>query len=119
MRTDKGRWHVPRHDMPPRALEAILQALEGSVAGSKRVEWANPMTEEEYAALFEREPLAGGLGEDDAENDEVPEPPPPLGLPEGAEREAVDSPTNHPLPVPRKTTERRLEASLAHQHRID
>eukprot|EP00961_Rhodomonas_salina_P085465 1148007-Rhodomonas_salina.1 len=77
------------------------------------------MTEEEYAALFEREPLAGGLGEDEAENDEVPEPPSPLGLPEGAEREAVSSPTNHPLSVPRKTTERRLEASLAHQHRID
>eukprot|EP00961_Rhodomonas_salina_P122974 1656420-Rhodomonas_salina.1 len=58
------------------------------------------MTEEEYAALFEREPLVGGLGEDDAENDEVPEPPPPPGLPEGAEREAVGSPTNHQLPVP-------------------
>eukprot|EP00961_Rhodomonas_salina_P195173 2635092-Rhodomonas_salina.1 len=91
MRTEEGRWHVPRHDMPPRAREAILQALEGSVAGSKRVEMAAPMTEEEYTALlvFDCEQLAGGLEEDDTENDEDPESLFILGLQEGVEREAV------------------------------
>eukprot|EP00961_Rhodomonas_salina_P079388 1066771-Rhodomonas_salina.1 len=62
MRTEDRRWHVPRHDMPPRARKAILQALEGLVAGSKRVEMATPMTEEEYAALFYSEQMDGGLG---------------------------------------------------------
>eukprot|EP00961_Rhodomonas_salina_P236939 3202656-Rhodomonas_salina.1 len=39
LRNREGQWHIPLQDMPPREREALLQALEGAVSGSRRADW--------------------------------------------------------------------------------